>query len=199
MRTKKIIILTLLIVYVLPAFAQTAEGQEEIQIDKVQKVPKHTYSWQPFVVGGAAFGVPTALFRLQAGMVKKWGFYVAGTTNFHFNKPDIDYGENETGYSFTNKKIYNRWVVNAGAVLRINPKFMTYLGIGFGHCDIIRETVDGQLMYSHHYPIFEWSLMECDMGVIYNIKRFVVSAGFSYGFGGNIHYTTGNIGVGIIL
>ena len=78
----------LLAVLVLQTFSQTIQGQSE-QVENIQeetKVLNHTYSLQPFVMGGAAIGQPTS-FRLQAGIVKKWGFYVAGTTNFRFAKP----------------------------------------------------------------------------------------------------------------
>lgn len=192
--------LTLLLTacFMLSTFAQTA--QEPVQVVEIQKEPKakHIYSWQPFVVGGIAIGQPTS-FRLQAGMVKRVGFYVAVTTNFHPEwQPDGDYGENPEEYSWTGKKRYSRWILQAGPVVRIK-NFMMYCGAGVGKCVLLRETVDGLWMWSHHQSHFDDWTVEVDLGFMYRIKRFVVSAGYSSGYTMTRWYSTGNVGLGVMF
>jgi len=188
---KRILTLLLTACLTLPVFAQIAQRRS------AEEAPKPAYSWQPFVVGGAAIGQPTS-FRLQAGLVKRWGFYVAGTTNFRFAQPDGDFGD-EPYYLWTGKHFYTRWILHTGPVIRVNRNFMMYLGAGFGKCLLLNETVSGHKLYSHdHHLIDDWTI-EIDLGFMYRIKSFIISAGFSCGDAINVLYPTGNIGLGIMF
>ena len=197
----KHILVLLAVCFTMSAFAQIIQEQS-VQVVEVQKEPKisNTYSWQSFVVGGAAIGVP-ASFRLQAGMVKNWGFYVAGTTNFNFGgrTRDRDVGEEDYYYKWTGKKRYNRWIFQTGLVKCINPDFIIYCGSGFGKSTQFCETEDGKWMWSHHHNLIDdLTLPECDLGFIHRIKKsLVISAGCSWGTDLRNSYPTGNIGLGI--
>lgn len=196
---KHILVLLLVICFVPHTFGNFTEGY----VEELQK-EKQTYSWQPFVVGGVAIGQPTS-FRLQAGLVKRWGFYIAGTTNFRFEfQPDSNkgnYGEEYIDVSgvFTGKKRYSRKILQAGPVFHINPNLMMYFGMGVGKCFILQETVNGDWLWSDHYVGFfnDWTLLESDLGFMYRIKRFVISAGSSYGTSFYKTYFTANVGFGI--
>ena len=187
---KRTLTLLLITCLTLPVFAQITQRRP------AEEAPKPAYSWQPFVVSGVAIGQPTS-FRLQAGMVKRGGFYVAGTTNFRFAQPDGDYGD-EPYYLWTGKHFYTRWILHTGPVIRATPNFMMYFGVGFGRCLLFNETVSGHKLYSHDYHIIDWTL-ETDFGFMYRIESFVISAGFSRGYTGNVWYPTGNIGLGIMF
>ena len=210
---KRVLISLLTACFTLSAFAQITQesSAQVVEVPKKPKTPKHAYSWQPFVVGGVAIGIPTATairfqegvptsFRLQAGMVKRWGFYVAGATNFRFAPPDGDYCEHPEDYEWTGKKHYNRWIIQAGSAIRFNPNLIMYFGTGFGRCVLLHETVDGYWMYSHHHHIAgNWTYLDLDLGFMYCIKSFVISAGFSSGTAFTRFYPTGNIGVGVMF
>ena len=192
MKAGILIALVLLTVLAPPAFTQTVREQPA---DVQEENPARTL--QPFVLGGAAIGQP-ASFRLQTGIVKKWGVYVAGMTNFRFKKPDGDYGENPEDFLWTGKHFYTRWILQAGPIVRTSPNLLLYYGAGFGRCFILKETVSGQKLYSHHDHLLDYTF-EVDFGCIYLFNRFVISTGFSCGTAGNKHYLTGNLGLGIMF
>ena len=203
---KRVLISLLTTCFTLSAFAQSTQEQST-QVVEVQKGSKvsHTYSWQPFVVGGVAIGVPTTShlhdgaptsFRLQAGIVKRWGFYVAGTTNFRFAQPEED-EENNFLWEWKGKHFYSRWSFLVGPIVHFTPNFMMYWGLGLGRCYWLREGIDGKI-YGPDF-IDDWMLLEADLGFMYRIKRLVVSAGFSSGNTLFQWYSTGNIGVGVMF
>ena len=200
MTKKTIIILTLLAVSVLQSFGQITETQsnQEVTFQIDQKYSADSYTRQYFVVGGAALGQPST-FRLQMGFVKKWGFYLAGSTNFRFEQPDGDYGEHPQDYLWTGKHSYTRWGVHLGPVVRFSPTFMMYFGTGFGRCLLLHETVSGHKIYSHHYPLFDRTILNLDLGFNYQIKHFAISWGGSFATGGNISFPTANIGLGLMF
>lgn len=215
---KFILTLFLAIGFIPLTFAQITE-QYPVQVLEAQK-EKQAYSWQMFVISGTAIGMPNSdrpvsspislanpkfghptSFRLQAGMLKKWGFYVAGTTNFNFPmQSDGDYGENEGDYEFTGNIRYSRWIFQAGPVVHLNPNLMMYFGMGFGKSSYTSETVDGLWMWSHHHNVFsDWTLLEADIGIAYRIKSLIISTGFSSGTTGTRWYSATNIGLGIMF
>ena len=210
MEMKHILILLLSVSFTLPAFAQITQ-EPLTQVIEIQKELKasHTYTWQPFVVMGTAIPlvweikkenapVPTS-FRMQVGVVKKMGMYVAGITNFRFAQPNGDYDEGYDDYKWTGKKHYNRWSLLAGLIIRPFPKFMVYWGGGFGKSVLLHETEDGQWMWSNHQDIFGGLTVDAEFGFIYHVKYFVISAGFSTSTIVSQWYSTGNIGLGAIF
>ena len=106
---------------------------EKTKKEKPKKEPKqHTYEEHKFVVGGLGLGgmYPYTALRVQAGMAKRFGFYVAGLSNFD-----------------------ERWALHVGTVFRVIPNFTTYAGMGYGQCRMnILFTggfeIDFGLMYS---------------------------------------------------
>jgi len=200
MKTNIFIILTFNIFCLLPSIAQIAEGQNEQTVDtqKDEAVKQYSFTKQHIVVAGAAIGRPTS-FRLQIGVVNKVGFYTALSTNFRLKMQDDGYSKYPEDFMLSGKYIYDRWIFHAGPMIRVNPDFIIYLGMGLGYCMQFEESVSGKLNRDHHYDFSYGFDCELDIGFLYRVKYLLVNVGGSCGIKPFRLHPSFNIGLGVIF
>lgn len=131
-------------------------------------------------------------YGLMAGCVKGVGFYVKGVTNFL--KPiggNVNYYD--TGMGFIEKQTYQYWSASGGVIVRLGCPLHLYYGLGYASYKYRLKGINGEW---YHVYDRDKSGLAYDIGLMFRIKRVIISAGTTYlSEYGNVE-NAGNIGIG---
>jgi hypothetical protein len=126
-----------------------------------------------FLMPGASVGSALS-WSLMAGYMGDWGGYVKAKSNF---APNTKNTADESGVFFkSNYTKIGRTTFSAGVIKRITPTVHLYGGVGYGTKSLLWQDISSTIykVEDHSY-----SGIEPEIGVIFQIQRFVISGGAS--------------------
>lgn len=163
---------------------------------KVSVKLKKYYPKETFILANAAYSfAPQLSFGLTFGQVKKFGYYVSVMTGTGFKmKGDFECDENgyvgKTMPFYSGKTSTTRLALTAGGVAHVANPLYLYLGVGYGFRGVFWETTDEQWAKNKDLSV---TGVNAELGLMGNIKGFVISAGVSTV---NFKYVEAKIGLG---
>ncbi len=119
-------------------------------------------------------------YGIMLGIVKKWGAYAKVMHSFNSVSTDLTCdesgnmnGESQKGW-FTGEKDSSRFSITGGVMYRVALPVYFYLGAGYGYKKLAWETEGGNWAEVSDHST---KGLESEVGVIFRIKNFAMSAG----------------------
>lgn len=188
---KKNLILILLLMGTLSAFAQTFNYTGiDVKSERVKK--KYVFEWENFILANYYYGVGgdnglgQHSIGVTYGRVKLFGFYASMLvgTGSHYGysyRGDISRHTIDDIYpSYTGKISQNHVAFTVGGIVRLVIPLYFYIGTGYGYKTTTMELADGNWMLDRYHR------SECvehghqwELGLQGNIKGFTISTGLS--------------------
>ncbi|MDR0845296.1 MAG: hypothetical protein LBN71_08745 [Tannerella sp.] len=159
------------------------EEQAKKQMEK-QASAKTTVEKKPSIpsdLKGSLFLMPgvsignTLSGSLMAGYMKDWGGYAKFKSNFA-SKGTYETGGKNDGYYNSDYAKTGRLSISAGLTKRLTESCFLYAGAGYGSKWVQWETTSSQLV---EITDLSYSGIEPEAGVIFKIRKFVISGGAS--------------------
>jgi hypothetical protein len=156
----------------------------DVRAEIVRSAPKKSFFLM--YVGNA-----TTYFGLRAGMIGRVGFYAELRGNLSaFNSGKYSYNDSIVNYdkpnyyNFTGSNGYAAFSILAGINYQPTKNLFLYLGAGYGKEDYLMEIEefsyenDAKIGTSYvKYDEYSNSGLEIDIGLMYRIKKLMLSAG----------------------
>jgi hypothetical protein len=143
------------------------------------------------------FGEATS-FGAMIGVVKKFGAYAKVKTNLKSQSTDLEcsgdgLAADGTPMWFTGDKTTSRLAITGGLLYRVALPVYLYAGAGYGYKKLAWETADGTWAENTDKT---YTGVEAELGAIFRIKNFALSAGVQTN---SFKYVEATIGVGIMF
>lgn len=161
-----------------------AAEREQRKQERKERIASYPWSHMIMVNAGLSSS-PDYAFGLTYAYVKQGGFYVSAMSNFGF-KFNAKYDAQSDGslyktyeYPFyTGKTEYTRLEATVGGMVRMRIPLYAYAGVGYGYRGLYGEAVNGEWVRIHNNStVYHGAVVEA--GLTGNIKRFLISAGYS--------------------
>lgn len=157
----------------------------------------NTERYRTLVMPVAALGKTTS-FGAMIGIVKKFGGYVKGHSNFKSAEDDIEC--NEKGFTDTGNEVWfsgaeaqSRLAITGGLLYRVAKPLYLYGGLGYGQYTYSRQTSDGLWAKNIDSSV---DGVEIEAGIMGRWKSLALSAGVETC---QMKYWELNLGVGIFF
>lgn len=129
-------------------------------------------------------------YSLICGSVRKWGWFAKIKSNLNFNESYVEEGASSSARYFDSNTYKGRFAVTGGLLWRMAKPIIFYGGAGYGSRWVNWETISGDRF---RVTDISYKGAECEAGLIFKLKKLVVSAGVS---ATSFSYMEANVGVG---